>query len=288
MTVTSEGGSELGRFLRARRETLRPEAVGLAAGERRRVRGLRRHELAILSGISTEYYVRLEQGRDKNPSMQVLQALGNALGLDEEAAAHLYRLSRPAPVPPLAARVPVAVAEPPPFLSGVIASWRTTPALVIDHLTTVLAANALARALSPYHALGTNRLRTVFLTPESWDVHHDWEVETENLAAALRSVTSGGTDDPGLADLVAELSERSERFRELWGRHHIRAPTGGVGRFDVPGVGPIELRYELLAVLSAPSPLPGRAGQFLLLFQPEPGSVSERRLAALAEMVDAG
>jgi transcriptional regulator with XRE-family HTH domain len=111
--VTSEGGSELGQFLRARRERLRPEAVGLTAGERRRVRGLHRHELAMLSSISTEYYVRLEQGRDKNPSMQVLRSLASALGLDQEATAHLYRLSRPAPVPPRVAGGPVV--EPPPF-----------------------------------------------------------------------------------------------------------------------------------------------------------------------------
>jgi transcriptional regulator with XRE-family HTH domain len=239
----------------------------------------------MLSGISTEYYVRLEQGRDKNPSMQVLRSLASALGLDQEATAHLYRLSRPAPVRPRAAGGPVV--EPPPLLSGVIASWRTTPALVVDHLSTVLAANALARALSPHHEPGTNRLRAVFLTPESWDLDRDWEVETESLAAALRSMTSGGTDDPDLAALVAELSEHSDRFRELWGQHQIRDRTGGVGGFDVPGVGSIELRYEKLAVLSAPSPLPGRAGQFLMLFQPEPGSVSEQRLAALAETVDA-
>ena len=273
------GGSELGRFLRARRAQVRPESVGLPAGlGYRRVPGLRRDELATLSGISAEYYVRLEQGKDDNPSPQVLEALARALRLDEEATAHLYRVSRPLPGP-----APVYEQEVSSVLAGVMELWPRTPAFVADRLGKVLAANALARLLSPAYRPGTNMLRTLFLDPDVRGLYADWDGETEALVAAMRSAVSGGPQDPALDRLVAELSAGSERFRELWVRHDMHVRAGGTTAFDHPLVGAMELRYEKLAVLSPVGPCPKSAGQQLFVFQAEPGTESARRLASLMD-----
>ena len=274
----SDSGTELGRFLRARREQVRPESVGLSGAGRRRVPGLRRDELAKLSGISTEYYVRLEQGRDQNPSAQVLEALAGALRLDEDATAHLFRLSRPLPVPRLTGEQEVS-----PILRQLIDSWPMTPALVVDRLTTVLAVNALGRLLSVAHRPGTSLLRALFLDPDVKALYPDWGGEAKALVAAVRSAAGSDGDNPRLTRLVGELSARSERFLALWERHEIRAPTGGVSAFDHPRVGRLELRYEKLAVLSAPGPCPNSSGQYLLVFHAEPDSVSAHRLASLAD-----
>jgi transcriptional regulator with XRE-family HTH domain len=270
--------NELGQFLRARREQVRPESAGLSGAGRRRVAGLRRDELARLSDISTEYYVRLEQGRDQNPSSQVLEALARALGLDDQATAHLYRLSRPLPG---ASHTCDRSAS--PAVQQLIASWPTTPALVVDRLTTVLAANALGRLLSEAHRPGTNLLRTLFLDPAAKAFYLDWDAETEALVAGMRSAPVVVGDDPLLADLTEELSAHSERFRALWDRHDIRARASGVSALYHPRVGRLELRYERLGVLSAAGPCPNCAVQHVIAFQAEQGSVSAHRLASLMD-----
>jgi transcriptional regulator with XRE-family HTH domain len=274
----SDGAGELGRFLRARREQVQPQSVGLSGAGRRRVPGLRRDELAMLSGISTEYYVRLEQGRDLNPSAQVLEALAGALRLDGDATAHLFRLSRPLPTPRLTCEQEVS-----PILQQLIDSWPMTPALVVDRLTTLLAVNALGRLLSVAHRPGTNLLRALFLDADVKALYPDWDGEAEALVAAVRPVAGADGDNPRLARLVEELSARSEGFLALWERHDIRARTGGVTAFDHPRVGRLELRYEKLAVLSAPGPCPKSSGQYLIVFHAEPDSLSAHRLASLAD-----
>src|SRR5947209_12485370 len=141
----------LGDYLRARRDRVRPEEVGLIAGDRRRVPGLRREELALLAGISTDYYLRLEQGRDQHPSAQVLDALAEALQLDTEATAHLHRLARPTSrrrARPRVERVPAGIAQ--------LLGQLPLPALVTSKHMDVLAANSLAGALSPNFAVGHN------------------------------------------------------------------------------------------------------------------------------------
>ena len=157
---SEHGVSELARFLRAKREQMRLESVGLRVSGRRRVPGLRRDEMAMLSGISTEYYVLLEQGRDENPSTQVLEALARALRLDEEATAHLYRLSRPLPEPPATQAHDAST-----MVAGLIELWPATPAFIADRHGNVLAANSLARLLSPAYRSGVNLLRVLFLDP---------------------------------------------------------------------------------------------------------------------------
>ena len=244
----------------------------------RRVPGLRRNELATLSGISAEYYVRLEQGRDDNPSPQVLEALARALRLDEEATAHLYRVSRPLPGPAPADEDKVSA-----VLAGVMELWPLTPAFVADRLGAVLVANALARLLSPAYRPGANMLRVLLLDSDVRGLYPDWDGETEALVAALLSTVSGGPQDPALDRLVGELSAGSERFRELWVRQNMRVRGGGTTVLDHPRVGTMELRYEKLAVLSPVGPCPKAAGQQLFVFQADQGTESARRLASLAD-----
>lgn len=265
----------LGEYLRARRELIRPEDVGLPNAGRRRVPGLRREELALLAGISADYYLRLEQGRDRHPSAQVLDALARALRLDEDATAHLHRLgvpekSRRRPRPRRPERVPEGIRQ-------LISTWSHTPAFVQGRLLDVLAANPLAEAVSPLFTPGTNMLRALFLDPATAAAHGSWEASTEGSVAVLRSLVGPDVDDPALAELVGELSVRSERFRRLWARHDVRPKRSGIGVIEHPQVGPLELRHEKL-------PLPDTDRQILVVYHAEPGSPTAERLALLASL----
>jgi len=261
--------NRLGDYLRARRGLVRPEDVGLPPGGRRRVRGLRREELALLAGISSDYYMRLEQGRDQHPSAQVLDAIARVLRLDADAAAHLHGLARPDRRPALPARVP-------PSIMWLVDGWTDTPAYVHDGLTNVLAANAIATALSPYYAPGRNLLKGVFLDPAQRALRPDWEQVTAKGVAGLRARAHG--DDPDLDELAGELAAGSERFRTLWNRHDVKGRSGQVNRFDHPRVGRLDLHADKLAI-------EGTDGLLLVLQHAEPGSESAHALALLAEEV---
>jgi transcriptional regulator with XRE-family HTH domain len=267
--------SKLGEYLRVRRERLRPDEVGLPAGARRRVPGLRREEVALLAGISAEYYLRLEQGRDRHPSEQVLDGLARALQLDADAETYLYEVARsgrpPRRRPPRPERVS-------PRVQSLIDNWTTTPALVRGRLMTVLGANAMAVALSPFFAPGVNLLRAAFLEPEMREFYRDWDEMTAKTVAYLRSIVGAGVDDPRLAELIGELSLSSERFRMLWARQDVRLRTSGVTGLLHPQVGPLDLHYEKLA-------LPGAPDQMLITYHAEPGSPSYERLQLLAHLV---
>jgi transcriptional regulator with XRE-family HTH domain len=265
----------IGEYLRARREQLRPEDVGLPAQGRRRTPGLRREELAMLAGISSDYYVRLEQGRDCNPSPQVVDALARALRLDDEAAAHLHELARPSPRRRRPRRPPERV---PGGIAALVASWSATPAIVQGPLGDVLCSNPLARALSPMFTPGVNAMRATFLHPEVRELYgEDWETVTEISVAGLRAIAAPDLDDPGLIELVGELSLRSERFRTLWARHDVkRRVGGGVRRFQHPQIGPLQLAYEKLAVVGTE--------QTLVVYHAAPGSASARGLALLGAL----
>jgi transcriptional regulator with XRE-family HTH domain len=230
--------------LRARRALVQPEDVGLPPGGRRRVRGLRREELALLAGISSDYYMRLEQGRDLHPSDQVLDALANVLQLSPDATAHLHELAHPAGVRGLAGRVD----DVPPSLVRMINAWTTTPAYVQDRLLNILASNAIAVELSPDYQVGSNLLRQVFLDPAERTFRREWEQVTANGVAALRAGVGANLDDPDLLALVDELSAGSDRFRELWNRHDIVPRIGGVNRLNHPVVGPLDLHSEKLSI----------------------------------------
>jgi transcriptional regulator with XRE-family HTH domain len=260
--------SKIGEFLRARRELLQPEDVGIAVTTRRRVSGLRRDELAMLAGISTEYYTRLEQGRDQHPSPQVLDALARALGLDEDGTAHLHRLATSKRRVRRGERVH-------PSLQQLLDAWTQTPAYVGGRHMDVLAANALATALSPVFQPGRNIVHAAFLDREFAALNDDHAAGLSRIVAALRAHAGPDVEDPALIELVGELSVRSEAFRRLWARHDVRPLTPrGVHRFHHPQVGPLTLSVEKFYVA-------GADGQVLAVYHAEPGSDSERALRLL-------
>ena len=267
----------LGDFLRARRELLRPQDVGLPAGGRRRVPGLRREELAMLAGISPNYYVRLEQGHDRRPSAQVVEALARALQLDEDATGHLRSLSHPGLSPGRSEereRAPLSIEQ-------LIASWLETPAFVHNRHLTVLAANALNVALCPVFRPGVNLLRALFLEPELRSLYSDWQDVAHSAVARVRVLVGRDVDDPLLVEIVSELSERSEEFRRLWARHDIQLRPAHRQVFNHPIVGRVELQPERLAIV-------GTDGQMLIVRHAEPGSPSERAIRRLARLVADG
>jgi transcriptional regulator with XRE-family HTH domain len=265
----------IGEYLRARRELIRPEDVGLPDNGHRRVPGLRRDELAMLAGISTEYYTRLEQGRDRRPSPQVLDAVARALGLDEDATAHLHALGTPeAPRRRRTERVR-------PGLQLLLDDWHGTPAYVQSPLQDVLAANRLAVALSPVFRPGGNILRSVLLDPEVQEFLPGWQTRVGSLIAALRAMVGPDVDDPRLTDLVGELSVKSDLFRRLWPRHDAKPhPGGGKHHMRHPIVGDLELFYEKFAVTDA-------EGQLLVVYRAAPGSPSADALALLGSLPSA-
>ena len=269
-----DADNRIGQFLRARRELVRPEDVGLPDLGRRRVPGLRREELAMLAGVSVDYYVRLEQGRERHPSEQVLDALARALQLDGDATAHLQELARPAP----RRRRPASRSERVrPELLQLMDAWTETPAFVMGRCMDVLAANSLTLALHDGFRKGTNLVRLVFLDPAAREIYPDWDEVAQDTVAVLRSSVGPDLDDPRLIELVGEVSVKSDEFRRLWARHDVREKTHGLKRYGHPLVGELTLRYESFLVA-------GNSGQMLVVYRAEPGSDSERALALLASM----
>ncbi|WP_043727294.1 helix-turn-helix domain-containing protein [Kutzneria sp. 744] len=263
--------TRLGEYLRARRELLRPQDVGLPGQGRRRVPGLRREELALLAGISSDYYLRLEQGRDQNPSEQVLEAIARALQLDVEATEHLHALARP-----VARKRPTHKADKASEgIRQLVISWPDTSAYVQSRLHDVLVANPMATALCPSYREGKNMMREAFLNPAVRAMYRrDWDAIIAGTVAGLRALVGPDVDDPALAELVGDLSVRSEEFRRLWARHDVRRRTSGVSCLTHPLVGDLDLRHEKLAVT-------GSGGQILVVFHAEPGSRSAQALALL-------
>jgi transcriptional regulator with XRE-family HTH domain len=268
----------LGEYLRARRELIGPKSVGLPGAGVRRVAGLRREEVAMLAGISSDYYLRLEQGRDRNPSVQVLESLSRVLQLDEAATDYLLSLAAPRPRP----RGRRARRESVPAGVRQLLSVLGLPAFVEGRYFDVLAANGLAAALSPAMQTGSNRLQAVFLDPAEKAMYADWERATEGIVAAFRKSVGSDVEDPGFVRLVGELSLASERFRYLWARHDVRSCEGLPVVMRHPQVGELVLSREKLAVAGA-----GAEGQVLAVFHAEPGSSSAEKLALLGSLASA-
>ncbi|MFD1536827.1 helix-turn-helix transcriptional regulator [Nonomuraea guangzhouensis] len=268
-----DSDNRLGDFLRARRELARPETHGMPAAGRRRTPGMRREEVAMLAGVSTDYYIRLEQGRDKHPSAQVLEALANALTLEEDAVAHLHELARPQPRRRRRAGRPERVG---PGLVRLLERWPDTPALVLGRYLDVLACNALGAALFGWLS-DRNLVRSVFLDPQARDFYRDWQKVSQDCVASLRATAGADLDDPRLTDLVGELSLKSPDFSRLWARHEVRGKTAEFKRLRHPVVGELDLSYEALTVNSAP-------GQQLVVYQAHPGSASEQALSLLGSL----
>lgn len=269
------GSNALGEYLRARRELVEPEDAGLSVSGVRRTPGLRREEVATLAGISADYYLRLEQGRDRNPSPQVLESLARVFGLDATATEHLLGLAAARPAPPRRARretVPTGIRQ--------LLVALELPAFVESRTFDVLAANPLATALSPAVRAGENRLRSFFLDDGERALYPDWEPAAAGLVASFRASIGAGTADPRMAQLVGELSLGSEHFRRLWARHDVRALAGGTMRMLHPQLGLIELRREKL-------PIGDSGGQVLVIYHAEPGSDSAGALSLLGSLTAA-
>jgi transcriptional regulator with XRE-family HTH domain len=266
----------LGEYLRARRELVNPADAGLPVTGVRRTPGLRREEVATLAGISSDYYLRLEQGRDRNPSPQVLDALAGVLGLDPTAREYLLGL---AAARPGAARRPRREVVP----AGIrqLLDVIGLPAFVESRIFDVLAANRLATALLPTIRPGENRMRSVFLDEGERATLPDWDKAIGGMVAAFRASLGTDTADPRIAQLVGELSLASEPFRRLWARHDVKPLAGEPARILHPQVGLLELRREKLSVGDS-------GGQLLVLYHAEPGSDSARSLALLGSLAATG
>ncbi|MDA0180701.1 helix-turn-helix transcriptional regulator [Solirubrobacter phytolaccae] len=267
----SQSANVLGEFLRARRELVTPQQAGIPDGGVRRVPGLRREEVAMLAGISADYYLRLERGRDRNPSVQVLESIARVLQLDDEHLAHLLTLVAGVPRPrkrrPRKETVPAGARK---FMESL-----EQPAFIEGRYFDILAANHAARVLSPALAAGGNQLRSLFLDPAEQALHPEWERVTECFVANLRQAVGNDIDDPRFIELTGELSLGSPRFRQLWARHEVRGQFGSPIRLDHPQVGELTLNRERLAIS-------GAEGQMLVVYHPDAGSSAADKLALLA------
>ncbi|MFC4505961.1 MULTISPECIES: helix-turn-helix transcriptional regulator [Streptomyces] len=265
----------LGQFLRARRERLSPADAGLPSAGRRRVPGLRRDEVAALTGVSLSYYSRLEQGRELSPSIRVLEAMARVLRLAEEDKRELFRLARPAAR--RRTKSPARVERVRPHLRQLIESWTRTPAFIIGHAQDLLATNALTNALYRDFAQHDNVLRMLFLDPAAKTFYRNAERAKHRAVADLQQTAASTPEDARILELVGELSVRSGEFRSLWAREYARVPPYEVKQMYHSVVGDLELRHEALHIRSAP-------GQQLVILQAEPGSPSADGLALLGSL----
>jgi transcriptional regulator with XRE-family HTH domain len=267
----SDTTNALGAFLRARRELVTPEQAGIPDVGVRRVPGLRREEVAMLAGISADYYLRLERGRDRHPSPQVLEAIARVLRLDDDHFAHLLTLVSEASRP--RRRRPRKETAPPGALK--LLESLVQPAFIEDRYFDVVASNSLARAFLPGLTVGGNQLRDLFLDPAVRALYPEWEKVTECFVANLRQAVGNDFDDPRFIELTGELSLASPRFRQLWARHEVRGQTGGPVRINHPQVGEITLNRERLSIN-------GTDSLMLVVFHPDAGSSDAEKLSLLA------
>lgn len=274
--------SEVREFLMSRRAKLTPEQAGMPAGPNRRVAGLRRTEVAVLAGVSVEYYSKLERGAIAGASASVLESISTALQLDDTERAHLFDLARTADGIPTSGRPRRRTsrqAPARPSLQWTLESITGGIAFVRNQYQDLLATNALGRAFySPLIGDGgrtPNLARFQFLDPASREFYPDWDLFAEMCVAIMRAEAGRNPHDRAMQDLVGELSTQSETFRRLWGAHDVRTHGTGTKRFTHPVVGELTLAYEELTLTAEP-------GLVMLVYTAEPGSPSAERLGLLA------
>ena len=284
MAVTSVVGmsnrEEVREFLISRRALVNPEQVGLPAGTNRRVKGLRRNEVATMAGVSIEYYTRLERGAISGASPEVLDSLAKALRLDDAERAHLFDLAHAAsPVarPPRRRNSKTWMAH--QSLQWALDAVTAGPAFVRNGRMDLLAVNNLARAFykEVYEMPGQppNIARHTFLDERAQDFYPDWDLIAEVTVSILRTEAARDPHNKELHDLIGELSTRSEEFRRRWGAHNVRHHGTGSKTFHHPVVGDLTLAYEGLEMAAEP-------GLTLTIYAAEPGSASEQALQLLA------
>jgi transcriptional regulator with XRE-family HTH domain len=278
--VVVDNRNEIRQFLTSRRARITPEQAGLPTygGSNRRVAGLRREEVALLAGVSVDYYTRLERGNLGGVSEAVLDALAQALQLDEAERGHLFDLARAANTTARPRRRP-AQQRIRPGIQRILDAMTNAPADLRNGRGDILAANRLGYAL--YSELyidpvrPANVARFLFLSPRAQEFFPDWESTANDLVANLRTAAGRNPHDRGLQDLVGELSTRSQEFRSRWAAHNVRLHQTGRKRLHHPVVGDLELTYEVLA-------LPADPGLALVVYGAEPGSASQDGLRLLA------
>jgi transcriptional regulator with XRE-family HTH domain len=278
--VRGDVRAQIREFLSTRRARITPEQAGLPVygGDRRRVPGLRRSEVASLAGISPEYMTKLERGNATGVSESVIEGLAHALQLDEAERAHLEDLlrtagsTRPPRRRPTRQRVRSTVQR-------ILDSMNGAPAFALNGRLDVLAANALGAALySPVFAdpsSPANTARFVFLDPHATEFFRDYEKAANDTVALLRAEAGRDPYDRDLSDLIGQLSTRSEEFRRRWAAHNVRIHTSGIKLLHHPVVGDLDLPFESF-------PLPADPSQSLLIYTAEPGSPTQDALSLLA------
>jgi transcriptional regulator with XRE-family HTH domain len=282
MTGTSDPADvrgEIRAFLSTRRAKISPAQAGLPVyrGDHRRVSGLRREEVAVLAGISIEYYTRFERGNATGVSESVIDGITHALQLDDAERADLLHLIRIAGRTRRPRRRP-APQQVRPAVQRIIDSMTGTPALVLNGRLDILTANALGHALySPVYAdpvRPANNARFLFLDPHA-GFFRDWDKVASDTVALLRAEAGRDPYDRGLSDLIGELSTRSDQFRVRWAAHNVRIHTTGVKLIHHPVVGDLDLPFESF-------PIPADPSQSLLTYTTEPDSPSHDALSLLA------
>jgi len=274
--------AEVREFLMSRRAKVAPERAGLPAGPNRRVAGLRRTEVAVLAGVSVEYYAKLERGAIAGASAAVLDAISDALQLDDAERAHLFDLARAAdgiPASGRARRRATKQSHARPSLSWALEAVTGGIAFVRNQQQDMVAINSLGRAFySPLIGDGgrtPNLARFQFLDPASRQFYPDWDRFAEMCVAIMRAEAGRNPHDREFQDLIGELSTQSETFRRLWGAHDVRTHGTGTKRFHHPIVGEVSLAYEELSITAEP-------GLVMMIYTAEPGSPSAERLRLLA------
>jgi transcriptional regulator with XRE-family HTH domain len=274
-----ETRNEIREFLTSRRAKITPEQAGLPwYSDKRRVPGLRREEVALLAGVSVDYYTRLERGNAAGVSESVLEALARALQLDEAERAHLFDLARAAGSTPRRRRRPAAQRVR-PSVQRMLDAMTGAPAFVRNGRMDILGANRLGRAFYSQHFDSPhgppNSARFIFLDPRALDFYVDWEQVATDAVAILHSEAGRDPYDRDLSDLVGELSTRSDMFRTRWAAHNVRFHDTGSKRFHHPVVGELSLTFETMQLTADP-------GLLLFVYTAEPGSKSEEALNLLA------
>lgn len=273
--------AEIREFLTSRRARLTPEAAGLPVyGGNRRVKGLRREEVALLAGVSADYYTQLERGKLTGVSDSVLDALGRALQLDEAERAHLHDLARVANESPVAKHPRAVTGSVRPPIQRVLDAMVEAPAWVRNDFFDLLASNELGRALyAPIVAMDgrLNTARFAFLEPAARTFYRNWERTADDCVATLRGVAGRDPYDRRLTDLVGELSTRSPEFRTRWAAHDVRFHRTGIKQLRHPVVGDLDLSFEALQ-------LPADPGLTMLVYSAQPGTPSDDALHLLASL----
>ncbi|KUL36392.1 DNA-binding protein [Streptomyces sp. NRRL F-4489] len=268
-----QDSNPIGSFLRSRRERIDAASAGVIDNTRRRVKGLRREELALLAGVSPSYYARIEQGRDRRPSREILEALARVLRLDDTERAYLWSLVAPS-LTPAGGGDTAAVGAVRPGVLALLERWADLPAFVVGPRRDVLAATALAARVNPAWSPGRNLIEFTFLDARARQVYPDWEEIGFQAVAGLR--TTAAARPAQLDAFVADLRERSGTFRALWDSHDVYERVTGEKRLAVDGAGVLSLSFETFA-------LTGPEGHVLYVYFARPGSRDDTILRALAQ-----